>query len=454
MTSSRPGPRLLAVALAAALAAPVTAQANPEIEKLRAEFEQKLKALQESYETRLKEIETRMSRTEGVATAAETAAVQAARAPATQTAFNPEISLILQGRYKNAKGDGHITGFLPAGHDHGAPKGFSLDHTELALGASIDPYFRGFANFAIADGEFETEEAWVQTTALGSGFTAKLGRYLSGIGYINEQHPHAWSFADQNLAYAAMLGGHYIQDGVQLKWLAPAPLFLEFGAEAGQGADWGDRNRLGSYALFARVGDDLGASHAWRVGLSRLRAKADHREGHWADNNGVEAHTYFSGTSRYWIADFVWKWAPQGNPTQQNFTFQAEYLRRDESGVLECENNIAAGGLCTGLTDGYRARQSGWYAQGVYQFMPRWRAGYRYDRLDLGSLRFGPGYAGIFSRPDHTPQRHSLMLDYNPSEFSRYRLQLARDRSTQGLTDNQVTLQYIHSLGPHGAHKF
>lgn len=446
--------KLMAAALAVALAAPGGAQANPEVDKLRAEFDQKLRALQESYETRLKEMETRLGKTEGQAQAAASAAAQAARAPVSQSAFNPEVSLILQGRYHNAKGDGHITGFLPAGHDHGAGKGLSLDATELTLGASIDPWFRGFANFVVTDGEIEPEEAWVQTTALGQGFTAKFGRYLSGIGYANERHPHAWDFADQNLAYAAMLGTHYVQDGVQLKWVAPTPMFLQFGAEAGQGADWGNRNRLGSHALFAHIGADLGASHSWRAGLSRLRAKADGRAGHWEDDNGVEADTKFSGTSKYWIADFVWKWAPRGNPKQQNFKFQAEYLKRDESGELACENNSTDGGACTGLTDGYRARQSGWYAQGVYQFMPRWRAGYRYDRLDVGTVDFGANFVGVLSRPAYTPKRHSLMLDYNPSEFSRFRLQLARDRSKQGLSDNQVTLQYIHSLGPHGAHKF
>jgi len=47
------------------------------------------------------------------------------------------------------------------------------------------------------------------------------------------------------------------------------------------------------------------------------------------------------------------------------------------------------------------------------------------------------------------------MADYSPSEFSRFRLQLARDRSMQGSPDdNQITLQYVHSLGAHGAHKF
>jgi len=47
-----------------------------------------------------------------------------------------------------------------------------------------------------------------------------------------------------------------------------------------------------------------------------------------------------------------------------------------------------------------------------------------------------------------------LMVDWSPSEFSRIRLQLASDQSRFGMTDNQVLLQYIYSLGAHGAHTF
>jgi len=46
------------------------------------------------------------------------------------------------------------------------------------------------------------------------------------------------------------------------------------------------------------------------------------------------------------------------------------------------------------------------------------------------------------------------MVDYSPSEFSRVRLQLARDRSREGAGDNQLFLQYQMSLGAHGAHGY
>ena len=39
-------------------------------------------------------------------------------------------------------------------------------------------------------------------------------------------------------------------------------------------------------------------------------------------------------------------------------------------------------------------------------------------------------------------------------KFSRLRLQFARDQSSPDATDNQLWLQYIVSLGAHGAHRY
>jgi outer membrane receptor protein involved in Fe transport len=102
----------------------------------------------------------------------------------------------------------------------------------------------------------------------------------------------------------------------------------------------------------------------------------------------------------------------------------------------------------------FTARQSGWFMQGVYQFLPEWRAGLRYDQLDAGSYSLASNLSGLVTPPDFTPKRLSAMLDWNPSEFSRLRLQYNRDRSEQGVSDDQIFLQYIFSLGAHGAHRF
>ena len=67
------------------------------------------------------------------------------------------------------------------------------------------------------------------------GLHVKGGRFFSGIGYLNEIHSHAWDFVDQPLIYQAMFDGQLAQDGLQLKWLAPTDMFMEFGAETGNG---------------------------------------------------------------------------------------------------------------------------------------------------------------------------------------------------------------------------
>jgi hypothetical protein len=46
------------------------------------------------------------------------------------------------------------------------------------------------------------------------------------------------------------------------------------------------------------------------------------------------------------------------------------------------------------------------------------------------------------------------MLDWSPSEFSRLRLQYAWDRARLIEHDQQLMLQYLYSIGAHGAHKF
>jgi outer membrane receptor protein involved in Fe transport len=435
--------------LAAALTAALPAFAQSDLDALRTE----LKDMKTAYEARIAALEARIQQAETNAPA--TPAPQAAAAGS----FNPDISLILQGRYAHLDDLEHraIAGFLPAGHAHGAPRGFSLDHTELVMSASVDPYFNGYFNLALVDEEVEIEEAWFQTTSLGHGVSVKGGRFLSALGYQNERHPHAWDFADNNLMYRALFGEAFSHDGLQFNWVAPTDLYLALGAEAG----WGDafpgtdRNRNGASAttLFGHVGGDLGTSHSWRAGLAYLHTKADGREGELEDVNEVDAETFFSGKSKTWVADVVWKWAPDGNAHERNFTFAAEYFRRNERGSLLCEDNTADGGACTDTEDAYRARQSGYYAQGVYQFMPRWRTGYRYDRLNPGSVDFGANSLPL-ATADHTPTHHSLMLDYSPSEFSRLRVQFAKDKSMADQNENQWFVQYLHSLGSHGAHKF
>lgn len=457
--------KLTACAVAITLGLPLAAAANDsvELEKIRTELQQ----IRESYDGRIQALEARLQeagatagRAEESALRAENAAQQAAARPTAANAFNPETSVILDGKYarRDDLDERHLTGFMPTSHEHGGERGFSLNHSELAFSASVDSWLRGQALLAVLDEEIEVEEAFFETQGLGYGLTFKGGRFRSGIGYQNELHAHAWDFADNNLMYQALFGEGLTQDGVQLKWVAPTELLLELGGEVGRGAEINafDGNDAGTVSLFAHAGGDIGNSHAWRAGVSWLKAKSDGREFEGHDVDDVEVAGEFSGDSRIWIADFVYKWAPNGNATQTNFKLQGEYFRRSENGTLSCDDANEVSACSGGVSGRYRSRQSGWYAQGIYQFMPRWRFGLRYDRLDRGDADWlGSDIGGtIASLADFDPRRNSAMIDFNPSEFSRFRLQYARDESMPGQQENQWTLQYIMSLGAHGAHRF
>lgn len=436
------------VAMAALLALAGTAQAadNADLAAIRAQIDE----MKKSYEQRIAALEQKLAQAESRAEQQAVIPAPVVATPASSaSAFNPEVSLILQGQYRNQKDvpSRRISGFVPAG-EFANTRGFSVDETELMLAANIDPYWRGQAVIAMADGQANIEEAWVQSLAIGNGLGLKAGRFRSGIGYLNEQHPHQHDFNDVPLMYQTMFEeGAYVQDGVQLKWLAPTPLFVEFGGEFGRGASFpgSDRNKNGSGggAVYAHIGDDLGVSNSWRAGFSVLRTAAKARAADFTDLAGSTLSGAFTGDSTTFIADFVWKWAPNGNAAYQNFKFQSEYFQRRENGNLDA----GAG------ADDYRTRQSGWYAQGVYQFTPNWRGGLRYEQLDSGTRDFGANTANLLV-DSYRPKRASVMVDYSWSEFSRLRLQYAQDKSMTGLTDNQVSLQYVMSLGAHGAHKF
>ncbi len=394
--------------------------------------------------------------------------LEASSRPQSESALNPGISAILNGVYSNLSRDPNtyrINGFVPTmGEVSPGRRGLSLGESELGFTSNIDHLFRGtlIASISPDNDSIGVEEGYIQTLGLSHGFTIKAGRFFSGVGYQNQIHAHAWDFTDAPLAMKAFLGNQLNEDGIQFKWVAPTTaLYFDVGVELGRGRAFPgtDRNKngFGSSNLFAHVGGDIGTSTFWETGLSYLSTSPQDRVFTDVDSAGTSVNNSFSGKSRLWTLDGVLKWAPNGNATYNSFKLQGEYFRRAESGRLTYDTNAASLGT---MTDSFSSRQSGWYAQGVYQFLPAWRAGYRYDTLDSGTTSLGLVDSGALTAADfpilagYKPHRNTLMLDWSPSEFSRIRLQLARDYSRMGEPDNQIFLQYIVSLGAHGAHKF
>jgi hypothetical protein len=473
-----PAGLLLALSFSLAPRGAQAATTAEDIAALRAE----INALRESYEAKLQALDARLRAAEAAATpatpakpaqaaasapmATAEAAPPAAPAPAAApapvatgggaNAFNPAVSLILSGTATHTTLDPAryaITGFaVPPDVQIGpGTRGFSLGETELAMSASIDPWWRGAANIALEpDNTVSVEEAFVQTTALGNGFTVKAGRYLSGIGYLNSQHAHTWDFVDAPLVYQAMLGGQLGDDGVQLVWLAPTDQFIELGFEVGRGREFPgsdtSRNGAGLASIALHTGGDIGDSHSWRAGVSYLSAKASDQALTQLDANDMTIASLFNGRTNVTVIDAVWKWAPNGNATRTSFKLQGEWLRSSRSGTLGYDPAGA------NLLGDFAQASTGWYLQAVYQFIPRWRVGLRTEQLDAGTVSYvGPT---LFEANGYQPRKNTLMVDFSASEFSRLRLQYARDQARMGFTDNQWQLQYQMSLGAHGAHSF
>jgi hypothetical protein len=432
-----------------------------------ADIRRQIEDMRQQYEARLQELEAKLVQVQQAqqspptpVTVAAPASTDTANTVGTANAggnvFNPMVSLILSGTYASLSKDPdswRLSGFVPGGEEIGpGPRGFNLGESELTLSANIDPWWYGALTLAVSpEDTMAAEEAYVQTTALPRGFKLKVGRFYSGLGYLNEQHAHTWDFVDAPLAYQAFVGGQYKQDGVQLKWLAPSDQFIELGLELGNGQHFPGtarhRNSAGSIALLAHTGGDVGDSHNWRAGLGWVQTKAQDRAWDEDDASGLPVRNAFTGTSRMWVTDAVWKWAPHGNAKVTNFKLQGEYFHRTEQGDVVYDT------ASTASSGAYRSAQSGWYLQGLYQFTTGWRVGLRHDRLDRGTVDYGLNANSLLAA-DYNPRRDSLMLDWSPSEFSRWRLQWSNDRAREGVSDRQLFLQYQMSLGAHGAHGY
>jgi len=480
-------------------ASAVEAQSGPPTAE---ELAAQINALKQDYEKRIAALEAQLAEMKAKSAAMGEKAAPTAR-PAMRTgdnSFNPAIGVVLNAMYSEYSEDGSGLPGFQLGHESERPdEGLALGHSEVTMSGNIDDKFRGALTLGLGahagePTEVEMEEAYIQTlpgSGMPDGVRLKAGRALWTFGYLNEQHAHGHDFSDRPLPYRAFLDGAYNDDGVELSIVLPGDLYKEVGGGVFRGGDTpfgGSETGREAWSAYARLGGDLTADSALRVGAYMLDGKAVDRtvgdphgheeEGHAdeeeeGDDHGDEHAEFFSegsftGDTRLFGVDFRYTYAPTGNARERELILQGEYFRRGEAGdyMLQVEEEICArrDGLSDTTTpieeldeedkvcqihleDGDPVRlngdASGWYAQAVYKFMPRWRAGIRYARLSP------PAAAEL----DDDLSTVSAMLDWTNSEFGRVRFQYNRE-SFGDERDDQFILQYVMSLGAHGAHSF
>ena len=326
----------------------------------------------------------------------------------------------------------------------GVHKGFNLDSAELFIFAPVDPYFNLYANIPVTEDGAELEEAYFVTSSLPAGLQVKGGKFKSGIGRINAQHPHAWDFVDVPLNYRAFMGNEGMggEKGIQVTWLPDLPVYLQLGVEALQGENdqlFGADAKDGPHAftVFAKTSMEIGESGTILFGPSFAWGKANIPT--------VADNTTFTGNTDLFGFEMVYKWKPQRGTA---FTLQSEYLYRKQTGDLRTGDPADPASTLESL----KRAQDGIYVQGLYQ-IDRWRIGARYDVLDL--LKKDYILSGTQQELGKQPWRATGALEFNPSEFTRIRLQYTRDESSRdGQTNNEVYLQMLLGIGAHAAHSF
>jgi hypothetical protein len=358
---------------------------------------------------------------------------------------NPNISLVLDTFYYSSNlsndelANRGIPGFTTQGLDQ--RNGFNLDSAELFIFSPVDPYSNLYANIPVTENAVSIEEAYVVTTALPEGWQIKGGKFKSNFSRLDAQHPHAWDFWDIALPYRAFLGSEGLggEKGVQLTYLPAWSFYTQIGAEVLQGENdllFGKDAHEGPHAFtfFVKSSIDTSDYSTLYFGPSVLFGKTD--------NSDILPGAEVRGNSALYGMEAVWKWKPT---SREALTIQGEYLLLTQSG-----NTIDP--ATHAIIDPLRRRQDGYYLQAIFR-KNRWGVGARYDALDVFTDTFK--LAGVQQNSGGTPHRETASLEYNPSEFTRIRLQLAHDLSDpSGRTNNEAILQFNFSVGAHPAHSF
>ena len=393
-----------------------------------------------------------------------------------QSKFIPDISLVMDASLVNRNiSDDEVAHLEVPGVAHGllgshshdgathtpynGKNGFNLNYAELVLSSSVDPDFTMDGVFHFSAESVEIEELYFTTSSLGNGLRAKGGKFNSNFGYLNEQHHHAWSFADMPLVYEAFLGMHGINEaGLQFQWIAPTKTYLMIGAEVLQGdnAQMFGNSSLGDpedplveyedapslYVGYIKTSFDIGET-TLLAGLSI--ADGSSRIDHSDDEEGPHV---FGGESRLYGADLVVK---HYFDSYSFLTFQSEWLKREMDGI---QHNLDSDGSITSSPD-LTKEQSGIYTQLVYAHNKSWQMGARYETIYQNDIEAN---SSMLDKPDNF-NKYSAMIEYHTSEFARFRLQYNRNNALynedgEKESINTVILQANISIGAHGAHSF
>lgn len=378
---------------------------------------------------------------------------------------------------------------LQAGAHDPNRRGFTLQQGEFSLMGAVDPYFTAAAHVLFSPDAVEFEEGFFQTTRLPWGFQVEGGYFLTEFGLINPTHPHAWEWIDLPVINGRVFGGEGTRAaGGRVGWLAPLPWFSELhlgmqdatgggltpsfiGSSVG-GRPTVDRDvrSLEDLLYLTRwynavdLGDELSAG----LGVSGLFGP---------NNSGADGKTFIYG------ADLKLRWRPVENFRGWPFViWQTEFIKRDYTADWFIAGTESSGddGHDHGGHDhaghdhggaeeegeepefpndlpGAILRDAGVYTQLLYGFHHRWAAGVRYEFAGGSGDSVMEGELASREQDPERDDRHRIspLLVWQPTEFSRFRLQYNFDHA--GHLDSDAHTVWLGAevlFGAHPAHTF
>ncbi len=318
----------------------------------------------------------------------------------------PDISLIgtFAGAYFNHE---------PVGDTGVDPKrtGFNLQEIEVAFQSIIDPYFRADVMLSFGEHEVELEEGYFTTLGLVKGLQIRGGKMRLPFGRQNPKHTETWDFADNSLVNKYLLGPDGLKElGVEVSYLFPLPFFLQFQGTFSNGdndTSFG-KTRAKDFLYQGRLTTSFDTSANTSILIGGSGAFGFNKSG---PGNKT---SLFGG-------DFLFKWKPK---SYRSLVWQSEYVYRSYEDPTGTQKD---GGL---------------YSYIDYQFVKRWHAGIRYDRMGWPSALLPKEY------------RVTPAITFNPTEFTRIRAQYEYDKVASVDPTHAAFLQFEFSMGPHGAHPF
>lgn len=273
--------------------------------------------------------------------------------------------------------------------------------TDLVLEGNPTGKWRYFINANVTEKEMILDEAYINLS-LGTQWQVKVGQFFSAFGRLNSQHIHDRDFVDAPLIYQRLFGTETAlqETGLQVTYSPPVNL---------SGTNWilgsellsttnreqfnQDQLTPNLHNIFSKWGQ------SYRQGLYSLMGIS------WAMADMKTPHGLLTKTD--WQAiDFTLKqWLPQ----QRYWMIQGEWLSRNSQ-------------------DSASETQTGYYLMGLYRLTPEWRFGIRQEESRTNTTHLSDS------------QKQSLLVEYDPTSWSRIRLQFGQEEQAHQVEGNYVLL--------------